>query len=58
MSAELKLQRVKQGGSLRGFFNLVKKDTRSWWRTSRWWINALLWSVLLCGLTANHAFWA
>lgn len=56
MSAELGLQRVKQGGSLRGFSNLMKMDHRSWWRTHRWWINALLWSVLLCGLTAIMLF--
>lgn len=56
MKAELNLQRVSQGGSLRGFSNLFKKDNRSWWGTPRWWINALLWTVLLCGLTAIMLF--
>jgi len=56
MKADMNLQRVSQSGSLRGFSNLVKKDNRAWWGTNRWWINALLWTVLLCGLTAAMLF--
>lgn len=56
MKADMRLERVSRGGSLRGFTNLVKKDNRTWWGTNRWWINALLWSVLLCGLTAIMLF--
>jgi len=50
MTANLELQRVKEWGGLRGFANLFHKENRAWWGTRRWWINALLWSVLLDGL--------
>jgi len=42
--------------SLRGFANLYKKESKAWWRTYRWWINALLWTVILCGLTSILLF--
>jgi len=37
--------------SLTGFSNLYKKESKAWWGTHRWWVNALLWTVILCGLT-------
>ena len=42
--------------SFRGFSNLFRKENRAWWRTRRWWINALLWPVILCGLMVNMLF--
>ncbi len=56
MAANLELQRVKERNGLRGFSNLFRKENRAWWGTRRWWINALLWTVLLCGLTAIMLF--
>ena len=56
MAANLELQRVKEGSGLRGFSNLFRKENRAWWGTRRWWINALLWTGLLCGLTAIMLF--
>ena len=56
MSANLALQRVHEPEGLRGFANLVSKEKRSWWGTRRWWINALLWTALLGGLTAIMLF--
>ena len=56
MAANLELQRVKERSGLRGFSNLFRKENRAWWGTRRWWINALLWTVLLCGLTAIMLF--
>jgi ABC-2 type transport system permease protein len=56
MTANLELQRVNERKGLRGFANLRRKESQSWWGTSRWWINALLWTVLLCGLTAIMLF--
>ncbi len=52
MSANLELQRVNEWGGLRGFANLFRKEHRAWWGTRRWWINALLWTVLFGGFTA------
>lgn len=56
MAANLELLRVKERDGLRGFSNLYRKETRAWWGTRRWWINALLWTGLLCGLTAIMLF--
>ena len=56
MSADMDLQRVNEWHRLRGFTNLYKKEHRAWWRTNRWWINALLWTVLLGGLSALMLF--
>jgi ABC-2 type transport system permease protein len=47
---------VKELNGFRGFSNLFHKENRAWWSTRRWWINALLWPVLMCGLMANMLF--
>ena len=56
MSANLDLHKVNEWEGLRGFSNLFSKENRAWWGTRRWWINALLWTVFLCGLTASMLF--
>lgn len=56
MAANLELQRANEWGGLRGFTNLYRKEHRAWWGTRRWWINALLWTVLLGGLMAIMLF--
>ena len=56
MAVNLELERVNEWGGLRGFANLFRKENRAWWGTRRWWINALLWTVLLCGLTGIMLF--
>lgn len=56
MSANFDLQKMNEWEGLRGFSNLLSKENRAWWGTRRWWVNALLWTVLLCGLTAIMLF--
>lgn len=56
MSANLALQKVHEREGLRGFANLFNKEKKAWWGTRRWWVNALLWTVLLGGLTAIMLF--
>lgn len=56
MAANWELQPVKEWGWLRGFANLLRKENRAWWGTRLWWINAVLWPVVLCGLMANILF--
>lgn len=56
MAANLELQRVDEWSAMRGFANLFHKENRAWWGTRRWWVNALVWAVILCGLTANMLF--
>ncbi len=56
MAANIEFELVKELSGLRGFTNLFHKENRAWWGTRRWWINALLWPVLMCGLLANMLF--
>jgi len=56
MTVNLELNHVNERTGLRGFANLHLKETRAWWGTRRWWINALLWTVFLGGLTAIMIF--
>ena len=56
MTANVELQKVNEFQGMRGFSNLLRKENRAWWGTRRWWINALLWTVILCGLTAILLF--
>lgn len=53
MSTNSELQSVNEWDKLLGFSTLYKKERRAWWRTRRWWINAILWTVLFGVLTAN-----
>ena len=56
MNANLELKRVKEWGWMRGFANLYRKESRAWWSTKRWWINGLLWTVLVAGWVAVWVF--
>ena len=56
MAVNLELQEVNEWNKLRGFSNLFSKENGAWWGTRRWWVNALLWTVLLGGLTAIMLF--
>ena len=56
MATNFELQPVSELGWLRGFTNLLRKENRAWWGTRRWWINALIWSLILGGLVTNMIF--
>lgn len=56
MTANSELIPVKEWDQIRGFKNLFRKESRAWWGTRRWWINAVIWPVILCGLLANMLF--
>lgn len=56
MAANVELQRVNEWAYLRGFTNLFRKESRAWWGTRRWWINALLWTGMLAGLVGLMLF--
>lgn len=53
MTANAELQPVREAAWLRGFSSLFYKEMRTWWGTRRWWINALIWPLLLGVLMAN-----
>ena len=56
MTANIELQSVNERPKLRGFANLFQKENQAWWGTRRWWVNAALWLVILCGLLTNMLF--
>ena len=56
MTAKPELQPVKEISSLRGYKNLLSKENRTWWRTNRWWINAIVWTAAVCGLVSIMLF--
>lgn len=56
MTTNVDFQRVNESQGLRGFANLMRKENSSWLSTRRWWINALLWSGIICGLVATMIF--
>jgi len=37
---------------LQGYANLVRKENHLWWHTKRWWVQTLIWWVMLTGLLA------
>jgi ABC-2 type transport system permease protein len=49
MSANSTFQAVNERGWRRGFANLLGHENRTWWRTRRWWINILIWLVVING---------
>lgn len=48
--AALPLQRVQEGGALRGFANLLSKELATWTRTRSGWVQLVLWLAILNGL--------
>ncbi len=50
MAANSELQSVGIRDRWQGFNNLLRKENRMWWHTSRWWKQALIWLVLMNGL--------
>lgn len=49
MSANSTFQMVNEQGWRRGFANLLRHENATWWRSRRWWINILIWLVLING---------
>ena len=49
MSANTTFQLVNEQGWRRGFVNLFRHENAIWWRSRRWWINTLVWLILING---------
>lgn len=43
----LKLIQCRERGWKMGLVNMLAKENHGWWRTRRWWIQGLLWLILL-----------
>lgn len=52
MTSAKTLQLATEHGWRSGMANLVRKENDQWWRTRRWWIQSLLWLVILNGTLA------
>lgn len=56
MNIELNLNPVREAAWRRGFTNLFAKESRAWWSTRRWLINALLWPGMIGSLVGMMLF--
>ncbi|MBK8023065.1 MAG: ABC transporter permease [Chloroflexi bacterium] len=52
MSAKVELQRVQEAGWRSGLANVLRKENRDWWGTRRWWINIIIWLLVVNGIVA------
>jgi ABC-2 type transport system permease protein len=50
------LQTVTGQGWSRGFANLFRQENKKWWGTQRWWIQSLIWLVIMNGILALTLF--
>jgi ABC-2 type transport system permease protein len=50
MANNNEFQVVGNQGQLQGFSNLLRKENRLWWRTSRWWVQAIIWLAIANGI--------
>ncbi len=50
MASNSEFQLVGNQGQLQGFGNLLRNENRLWWRTSRWWIQTLIWLAIVNGI--------
>ncbi len=52
MASTTVLQPVEERGWRRGFANLLRKENGEWWHTSRWWVQSLIWLLIVNGVLA------
>jgi ABC-2 type transport system permease protein len=50
MASNSEFQVIENIGRLQGFTNLFKNENRLWWRTSRWWVQILIWLAIVNGI--------
>jgi ABC-2 type transport system permease protein len=50
MASNSEFQLVGNQGRYQGFGNLLRKENRLWWRTSRWWVQTLIWLAIVNGI--------
>jgi ABC-2 type transport system permease protein len=56
MAQENGFQMGREDGWRLGFGNFLAKENRDWWHTSRWWMQTLIWLVLLGGFVVMVLF--
>lgn len=50
MASNSEFQTVGNLGWRQGFANLLRKENHLWWRTSRWWVQVLVWLAIANGI--------
>ena len=50
MVSNNEFQLIGNQGRLQGFANLLRNENRLWWRTSRWWVQTLIWLAIANGI--------
>jgi ABC-2 type transport system permease protein len=50
MASNSEFQMIGNQGRWQGFANLLHKENRLWWRTSRWWVQTLIWLAIANGI--------
>ncbi len=52
MASANNLQLLDERGWRQGFANMFRKESGEWWHTRRWWVQSLLWLVIVNGILA------
>jgi ABC-2 type transport system permease protein len=50
MASNSEFHVIENQGRLQGFTNLLHNENRLWWRTSRWWVQTLIWLAIGNGI--------
>ncbi len=50
MASNSEFHLIGNQGQLQGFANLLRNENRLWWRTSRWWVQTLIWFAIANGI--------
>lgn len=52
MSANARFETINEQSWRMGFANLLLKENRDWWGTRRWWVNVIIWLLVINGIAA------
>ena len=50
MASNSEFKVIGNQGQWQGFGNLLRNENRLWWRTSRWWVQTLIWLAIGNGI--------
>lgn len=50
MKVESTLERSQSQGWRMGLKNILSRENNTWWKTSRWWVQTLVWGLIINGI--------
>jgi ABC-2 type transport system permease protein len=56
MAGNSSFEMVSNTGRLGGLRNLLRADFGKWFRTNQWWVQSLVWTAVICGITSGIMF--